>query len=268
MPQEEDDDAVNRERSARNNLTWTDLMWCIFHLGCLAMDAVAFRRIIDWQTDTSFLMGGHSQYLATWSIVASLACHISSLHAMLSFQPYPDTYVHRERRRRDRIYGLTARLSSLATIFCATSSVCHVALYIFGDLEWQGDFNSNRVGMFAPLHVMAFISLDKFICLVFQEPRHWSYGPSRFILRRTMIMELTIGQTGAHKAVSVYLTWLLACRIYNGRWGYTLLQALERGAGTGVSHFVQMFLLFWNVQLAVWVCWRFAAAIARQPRHL
>jgi hypothetical protein len=267
MPQEEED-ALAREGQERNQLAWKDVAWCTVHLGCIAMDAAAFQQIMDWQTEASAFLGGHAQFLALWSIAASLAGHISNLHAMLSFEPYPETYLHRERLRRDKVYSLTARLTGLSTTFCTASSIIHLVLHLLGDREWRMDSISSRIGWFAPVHVMVLISLDKWICLLFQVPRHWSFGPARYISRRSRFMEIQVGQTGLHKAVSAYFAWLLACRICNGRWAYSILRVLESGSGTGVNHVLQIFLLFLNLHMVAWLCWRCCAAVAPKPRLL
>lgn len=279
---DEGDDEYERERRTKNKFGFTNTFWASWHAALIFADGWALWRMFQDHSlqgqalltqgkverfSTSSLFGAHSQYIALWSLVLSVTSHAATFWAMVSEEPFPEKYVHRDRMRKDRVYHASSRLSGLATCFCTAACMCSLVLIASEEEEWGwGGGHSRTRGFFPYLYADTIVPLEKWVCLVLQIPRHWSCGPGRFISRKSRYMELDVGQSSVHSVLWGYLAWLATCRVVNGVWAYSTLARLERTAGTGLNHIIQLFGVTASVQLAAWLCWWCASKVVPKPR--
>uniref|UniRef100_A0A6U4NHQ4 Uncharacterized protein n=2 Tax=Hemiselmis andersenii TaxID=464988 RepID=A0A6U4NHQ4_HEMAN len=259
-----DDDDGDGPGVLRGALTWTDILWCLVHAGLLVLDVQVLWELSGARSPrAAHRFGGHTQFVATWSLAISSASHLSLLYSTLWLEPYPVVYHHPTRVKRDRAYEWTARVSALATTFCPAAAMLHILLhYYLGEREsWT------LGGAFPYAYTDVIVPLDKLVALALQKPRHWAFGPARYVTRRSELLTgtLTVGQSGVHRALMAYCCWMAVCRLASGRWAYKALSEAEAASGTWLGFLAHCTALLSVAQGGAWGVWRLAAAVAQTP---
>eukprot|EP00961_Rhodomonas_salina_P210955 2848763-Rhodomonas_salina.1 len=221
-------------------------------MDCMAMNASLHRK-----HKGAYLFGGHTQFLGNWSLVLSMAGHVMFLWAMLFVEPFPDPYryVHVERQRRESVYRWCARFYAIYIPFSAVATASHCVLFSAGESSWPDTEDIDELwfhfgaGAFAWFHFLVY------------SPKQWMYSPSRFIMRRGIhVLGIEVGQSGVHAALWGYIVWVSICRLFSGRWAYSVLNSFQKDS-TSAMALLQYVGAVAALQAVGWGAWRFAAAV-------
>ena len=245
----------NEKRRKRNRLSFQDFFWVAMAILSGIFDMFAFYLCLRRRFRGVYLFGGHTQFLSTWNFVLRISSLVLFVISTLAFEPHPDRFILRRHERRDFFYRNTAALLGLSVTFSPVVAVCH------GVLMRAGDDVIEQESIAADWWISLAMPLLGWVFLVLCRPRHWMYGPARYVARSGKRIGLTVGASRVHKLVMLFCLWTLICRLLGGRWGYRFLSEYEREL-SAAGLVLNLSGLFCFLHAVAWASWWFAYCIS------